>query len=1227
MEPPRQRFTAVLFYGALWALKTSQLFLMEPGSALGYSFIGLWCLLDFVYFALLRFARVPLMNYSFVATILLVVAHVFLNAGLIGWKQSEHRLPDIPWSSAGPGGKHAASIGAQKQLHDADILNSSHIIGSHLVNVRPPTLISINVDKSPFCLNSAAPTAVIPLTIRGTPPWAVDYEFWGFNGKYKKYVNVSIDGSDAITAAGREKKGRRTERYPLKVDETGVYRILGIRETAGEGALGEGRVVGKNLTAVVPCPEVRFDPADRDQTIDRCVGEKHSFNIHMTGTPPVAAWYSRRIGKTETLVSIMGEEGRWKGVPQFKAELPNDVREMLERSAVREMTSNVKVKVDVAEEHFFRLLQITDGYNNTVDYPTDVTIPPPEKGANVVHLTSIADALLVHGRRHPTVKFASCNDPKIRIGLEDSVALPVEFTGNGDYRLEWVHGPLEWQATIGDGLSTDVVDGPYTEHNIESNIYQLKVKQSGVYTLQSVSDKFCQGTVEVPSSCSVQQTFPPTVNVTSKAIEQTCFGTIGAEFDVSFTGEPPFWVEIVTEHVESGDRDVVKKELSKGRDVISFQPKHPGSYRYTFERIGDANYRAGIIQPIETQQTFTQKIHPHSNAVFTGPFKLTRCLNSTVGLDVKLDGSGPWVLGYEIMGGQQTRRFSVEVEKPNYTVMPPAFETAGRYTVDLTDIKDKNGCSQVVKGQPVQIEILAQRPEAHFSCRGPVAFLEGGKAKLPVSVSGSGDFELSYRRKGTEEVLVQRGQRRLDGIEVSSAGTFELTQIRDTHCAGFIVAPKECEAVIIPKPALEIPPSEYVNKTANLLIREPVCLDEAQIMEVHLSGRPPFKIKYSHAYQKHERGRSSVDANKVLSDYQDQSSQNFARIKLVTDKPGLHTYTFSQLSDDNYRRPIPLVKTQIVQQRVYARPDAVFLDETERTIQCIHNASDTNLRIRLAGVAPWKVQVYQKHDSNPARTEDLMVGERDVNKDGVFVWKPRDAKLTGRHTFFLISVRDGTGCENLLEGYNNPKPSTKVAIHVADVARIVPLGPQEVCVGDMLTYSLQGSAPFKVEYEWEGDVKTVEVADPMLSLFAGGAGEVRVRRVCNGLGCCHEPEREVRSLVRELPKAIVDQGKDFVDEIREGDYSQWHIDFVGTPPFSFTWSRTPLDDTHKRGKKSHAVEPEEASSVSDIQEHHYELTASQEGLFRVTSVHDKYCGYPRAIQNVAAANAMLKIRK
>ena len=43
---------------------------------------------------------------------------------------------------------------------------------------------------------------------------------------------------------------------------------------------------------------------------------------------------------------------------------------------------------------------------------------------------------------------------------------------------------------------------------------------------------------------------------------------------------------------------------------------------------------------------------------------------------------------------------------------------------------------------------------------------------------------------------------------------------------------------------------------------------------------------------------------------------------------------------------------------------------------------------------------------------------------------------------------------------------------------------------------------------------------------------------------------------------------------------------MGTPPFSFTWSRTPLEDDRKKGKKNAAVDPEEATTVTDIDKHH-----------------------------------------
>ncbi|KAJ3290280.1 hypothetical protein HK104_006880 [Borealophlyctis nickersoniae] len=1218
MDGVNQRRLAALIYSGIWAVKAHHIYHLTSGDLLSYYYLGFWFILDALYFLVLKLARVPWLQFSSKATALFILAHWLIDAGIIGgWSRDHYR--EGASSCKAPDDLFRQLMSSGRAL-PADHIDGSRIIGSHTVNVRPPTLAQLNPNRTSICLNAIVPSAIIPVTIKGTPPYLIDYEVWGFDGTHIMYENVTIHGLDAISAAGKEKTGRRVERYPLKAGRTGVYRLLKIREAESHGPVGEGKVVGNALTAVVGCPEASFVIPEEDAkagSVDRCVDNSYSFSIANSGTPPFATWYLKKIGGVENLVSLDVPDGIREAPPTFKDPIPDDVYQLLEKSQRHTATTSVNVKVETSAPYFFRLLQITDGRNNTLEYPYELEIPPPETGSNVLRADQAGDAFLVNGRPQPTARFESCDNIKVRAGIAGDTLVPITLEGNPPFKLTLKRAESE------DDIAAGKFDPPLKYTDIRSSRFELAVSRPGIYVLDSVSDNYCNGSVELPFTCPVQQTYPPTINVTSVVIEEACVGAIGAIFNISMTGEPPFEVEYEMLHVDRGKAVREHRNLERGRDVLRFEPKEPGKYKYTFLKIGDANYPSVPVDNL----SFTQTIHPQSNARFSGPRKQTRCVNASVDLDVVLEGSGPWRLTYEIMGEGKKRRFSVNIDKPVFSIKTPPFEIAGTYIVDLIEITDANGCSRILQSPEVHIDIVSTRPSVHFICPKPVLFLDGSVARIPLSVSGSGNFEVQYKKRGTDKIHTIRETRKIGGIEVSEPGTYEIVSVRDTHCPGNILPPQECTAVTIPKPSLEIPPTEYHEKTDGVHWRDDVCLGVPQTMEVHLSGQPPFKIKYKHGYAKDERHRVKVvDKNVVMSDYEDQSSQKFAKIKLVTDKPGLHAYFFKSITDDNYRKPIPVSKDHdvVVQQRVHAPPTAAFIDDPERIIKCIHNASDTEIRIKLTGRPPFTLQMFSKHESNPRERIERVVTEKDLSEGGIYIYRPTNAASTGRHTYFLESIRDATGCDMFLDGYSNPTPATKVSVRVADVARISALGPDSVCVGDVLTYSLQGTPPFTVRYTWNGkEMSEVQVADPMLTLYAAEAGNVTIKEVCNGLGCCHRPEVEMTNVARDLPRAIVDGGEDRIDEIREGDDSEITIEFEGVPPFTFTWTRITLDETPHRGRR-HEYVPDQSVTVSDIYNPVYKLITSQEGLFRVMSVHDRYCGYPRAVQNMAAANAVLK---
>lgn len=217
--------------------------------------------------------------------------------------------------------------------------------------------------------------------------------------------------------------------------------------------------------------------------------------------------------------------------------------------------------------------------------------------------------------------------------------------------------------------------------------------EPGQFRLLSVSDKFCQGNLKTPKNFEIQPVYPPTFEFTTSPIEESCFGAVGTNVDLIFTGEPPYWIEYVLERRALDDRGAIERYpkereiYSKHRSLLVLKPKQPGNYRYIFERVGDVNYNEGIAL---SESSLTQIIHPHSTAYFVwpkgngAPFKFVRCKGDQVKLRVGVEGSGPWEVLYEI-SHTITKRFTraVDVSSNGFEIEIDNLDVAGTYTVDL----------------------------------------------------------------------------------------------------------------------------------------------------------------------------------------------------------------------------------------------------------------------------------------------------------------------------------------------------------------------------------------------------------------------------------------------------------------------------------------------------------------------------------------------------------------
>ncbi|KAI8920706.1 hypothetical protein BC831DRAFT_477489 [Entophlyctis helioformis] len=1191
--------------------------------------------------------------------------------------------PAAPAGPGAPGGPPGTSrpvlFGGPTAANVDAILNSSYIVGSHTVTVRPPTIAKLNPNASVFCIldSDPRPSALIPLLVKGTPPFKIDYEITSIDtGVPKRYDGVEISAADAVKAVLRDDgslaslerdptaakvSSRRTGLYAITGSTTGIVRVTGVREVNGD----PGKVVSGRFAQIVHCPSAAWawsppsaspsagaakgkpvpsDPAGsgKQQAFDRCVDDTFSTAIQKVGQAESVVTV-----ESGTLVADAADPAAAKLNLATKESLDADTQALIQASRRTTTTVPVAFKVDQSTVHLFRIARVIDGFNNSIDYQTysRLALPEPFQKSTTATLDDAGDHFVVTGRAHPAVRLDECDGLKIRAG--NPAYLGLRFDGVAPFEVAMHHTGQRDGAPINE---VDRVAGILDAH------VHYQITEPGLYELDSVSDAYCPGSISLPASCQVQQVMPPTMTLSSAPIEEKCLGAVGASVNLTFTGEPPFQVEYVEERsVIVGDkrgaggatragpvlhrREHTLRSIDKPRRSLVLSPSEPGMYQYTFNVVKDANYPEGVhLKGLSV----TQIIHPHSSAHFVGALsRYTRCINDTVQLRVGVQGSGPWTLVYYVVHDETRTRYvkTVGLDQSGTDILVDGLQTAGLYLVDLAEITDVNGCTETVGSAGVTIDVLPIRPTVNFRTSKSVAVVAGGRAALPISVSGKAPFEIKYRSVGAAGVRTWRGGAEL---EVNGPGVFELLSVRDAVCDGFAVEPRVLEVTEIPKPGLSL--------AADAVTDADLCMDANDGVHVLLSGRPPFHVVYEHTVTADGGGKTHTDTRRL------DTSVDTYPLSINTTVPGKHTYRLMSVSDANYATPVALGDNIPIVTRRFAEPG-------ERASQCASGRAGHPLMlgVLLRGTPPFILSVDRRHDSSLPVTTNYTIGRgglefvgdgdakdksdktdkrdksdkssaREVHATASGLWKA-DVDVgvldgQGKYEFIITAVTDGTGCPAVPD--KDVAEVAKTFVHVAEQAKITSLNPTVVCVGDVLSYGFQGSPPFTVGYEWNGVRQPdVVVADPIMTLWAGTAGELSITKVCNAMMCCDETlalDEGLRSTVHALPRAVVDGGHDLIDDIREGDESEVTVELDGEPPFSFSYSyaKGPV----KRVGGTRVVQSSQDDlvtvTVRDYDQRRWSMATSQEGVFRVTAVRDRFCAYPRIIQSMYGANVVLQ---
>ncbi|CAG8594582.1 6627_t:CDS:10 [Paraglomus occultum] len=1033
--------------------------------------------------------------------------------------------------------------------------NSSHIKGKHIVRFLPYATAKLNPDDDKFCLQRVPRVEVdVPVLFNNSKPWKLEYSHIDPDTNEKTHINMTRKllqkrlTSDEIA---------NTYLVYIPIDHPGVYRL--------EQAWDKDNMnikTYRNEVIISHCPIAKFVAR---HSSDRCIDDDINVDLILQGVPPFNVRYERLVDDVGINMTISGvAPDRYVSPIMGEQVVSHDYT--WARNRVVEVPLNLTA--DTAATYILKLIDIQDGLNNTRTF----------SGKSLQDDTVM---FLVHPR--PYAKLLSDSTVKVRPGKSTNLSL--ELGGEGPWSITTGYW-AEDVAKDGDSSAPNKVETIKFLPNKDTSII---VSKPGMYQLLSISDTFCSGQVLVPSSCIVIEVQPPSVKIEAVPIPAIdCPGEIGQEITVSLTGTPPWSLHysITTKLSEITDF----KKIFKSRHTFTIMPKTFGRHEYRFFLLRDGFYDEGV----NIDHRITQVVHPKPDATFRTTYgkELNTCVGNNVELDVDFSGSGPFTLEYEVVFNRRKNTFTVgDIKSLSHVISSPPFDNPGTYTVTLVRVTDAKGCSNSLNASDdITIHVKKDRPTVGFRTDGEaMKFIEGDRIDLPLQLTGHPPWDIEYGSLNVSSKARMTARNLKDPnahVTVTLPGLYELLSVKDSFCTGEVIeSMRFIRAEWLPQPTLRIADGEAtLLDVPNYYERKPVCEGTEDSVGVILSGRAPWIISYK------------ITGEGEPIPQRETIGFPSTRIRLLTESPGTHTYEFKTIADDVYTLPNEISLT--LRQIIISNPTAHFIQHKTFN-QCVGETLpfSQSPKIQLKGIPPFSLTVETKNE-NSNRIDTQVIHNI---ADEVYTYVPPKFMAIGNYSIAIVKVIDAQGCSR-----KQNSQESKLRVEVNDVASIQRLIPQDIhCVGDLLVYQLQGTPPWVIHYTYNGEKKNVVSNTPDYTFGADRPGNVTITSVCHlNEQCCGHP-KGMSEVIYDLPTAIISSGKETISDIREGEKDEIVIEFIGNPPFRFTYTRSEILPKGKPGRVL------ETQTVTNVRGHKHSLFVSQEGIFQVIYIADKYCDYPR----------------
>jgi nucleoporin POM152 len=494
---------------------------------------------------------------------------------------------------------------------------------------------------------------------------------------------------------------------PFRISEIGAYKLERVVDHTGNDVR-----IYRSEAIVVECPTAEISSFNEYEG-HFCQGETDALKINVKGVPPLHVTYTQNVNGHPIVIPI----DSIKPESFISPLLQGDANQQLFKTPdytfaqTHSVTLTYPLPLDTVGVWKYVLTDVRDALGNTIDFEE----APP------------GYSITVHEKPKVSLRGCSEDNPiKVLKGRDTNLNFNVLSSETGPFHI-----------TL--GFTGDTKDNPQLEtHELGHRRDSLSVTEPGLYTIVNISTKYCSGDVLTPQSCLVITPLEPTLQIEWSTLKDHCSGTVGVTADLTFIGEPPFHLSYRTINKATNQQEVQRLKVDRTRHQMDFKPQVAGTYQYEFIALDDVNYRGLELRGDMFSNEAT--VHPLPGVKFLNVETRKTCIGSSLNVPLRMIGSGPWNLTYDIVqGGGKRQSFTTRVEQSETILELPEFTRGGKGTVSLRSVTDGGGCKVQLGEQDLVIDVRREKPSAAFYKTSHTG-RDGDLVKIPLRLTGDGVF-------------------------------------------------------------------------------------------------------------------------------------------------------------------------------------------------------------------------------------------------------------------------------------------------------------------------------------------------------------------------------------------------------------------------------------------------------------------------------------------------------